>query len=125
MTYGDVLTYDEAMQIVKDMLLVCQKLRSNFAEIMSQGGFSKEDIDAYTDEELSWLTGDKDVTPLLIDISMGIKPMEGMGIYNLMTIAHTSMNGIIAALAPLRLPEGRDLPEPNPRWVILGRIDPV
>lgn len=122
MVYGDTLTYDEAMQIVNDMLLVCQKLKSNFSETMASAGFSQEESDLYCDLEMDWLTGSKDIVPLLADISMGIKPIDGLGIVNLMYIAHHTMNGVIAAIAPLRLPEGRTLPEPNFQWATLGKI---
>lgn len=122
--YGDNLTHKEAMQIVNDMLLVCQKLKSNFAETLQGAyGVTQEDIDSYAQEELSWLHGKQDIVPLLADISMGIKPIDGMGIYNLMTICHRSMNGLISVIAPLRLPEDRDLPFPNPAWIALGTIE--
>lgn len=122
--YGDTLTYEEGMQIVNDMLLVCQKLKSNLAEILILGnGFTQEDVDKYCDTELTWLSGKNDIVPLLIDISMGLKPLTGSGLMNLMHIAHRSMNGLISVIAPLRLPEDRDLPEPNPMWVTLGTLE--
>lgn len=121
--YGDTLTYEEGMQIVNDMLLVCQKLKSNFAEtLIGAHGFETADVDAYAQAELAWLTGSQDIVPLLADISMGLKPLTGMGLCNLMYIAHKSMNGLIAVIAPLRLPDDRDLPEPNFAWVTLGEL---
>lgn len=121
-TYGDTLTLEEGKQIVNDMLLVCQKLKSNFAETMRLGGFSQEAIDLFSESEIPWLHGKGDIVPLLADLSMGIKPIDGLGIMNLMTIAHRSMNGLLAALAPLRLPDHRELPKPNIQWAMLGEL---
>ena len=120
--YGDTLSLEDGKQIVNDMLLICQKLKSNFAETMNWAGFKEEEVNLYCEEELDWLTGDKDIVPLLIDLSMGLKPIDGLGIMNLMHISHRSMNGIIAAIAPLRLPDHRDLPEPNMLWATLGEL---
>lgn len=134
--YKDTLSYDEAMQIVNDMLLVCQKLKSNLDESLgvTLGAYvehyaatSKGKADLERDQELirndlySWVSGKKDITPLLIDISLGLKPMTGMGIYNLMVICHRLMP-VLAAFAPLRTPDGRELPEPKNTWALQGAI---
>lgn len=104
---GYRVTHEAALQIVRDLLTVAQKLHSN----------TLETLDAAVAASLSpWVCGDKDIRPLLIEIDQGAKPLEPLGLFNLMSVAWR-LEPALAVLAPLLLPEGRDLPEPDTAWL--------
>jgi hypothetical protein len=115
-----MLTHADAMRIIEDMLLVCQKVKSNVEDPVS--GLA-DWATAYDLEETrlredlySWLFGPKDVMPLLADLALGTRPLvDGQTVFNLMIIAHR-LCPVIAMIAPLRLPDGRELPTPDVMW---------
>jgi hypothetical protein len=107
----------EAYQIVDDMLLCATKALSNLKETCGDDPLMLELGDPH-----GWLTKN-DVRPLLLDILAGTKPLDGPGLVNLMTIAHT-LCPLIAGIAPLRLPD-RDLPEPDMAWYADGVYEKV
>lgn len=89
------------------MLLIAQKVHSNTLEA----------LDADTAATLApWVCGDRDIRPLLIEIGQGTKPLEPLGLFNLMSVAWR-LEPALSALAPLLLPEGRNLPEPDTAWL--------
>lgn len=101
------MTHERALQIVADMLVIAQKVHSN----------ALETVDEATAATLCpWVCGDRDIRPLLIDIGQGTKPLEPLGLFNLMSVAWR-LELALSALAPLLLPEGRDLPEPDTAWL--------
>jgi hypothetical protein len=63
------------------------------------------------------LSGGEQQRVLIAHALGGKREINGQGIFNLMVIAHR-LCPIIAAMGPLRLPDGRDLPEPDINWCV-------
>jgi hypothetical protein len=103
------MTKAEAKQVVEDMLWVCQKAASNQAELFAD--YPAEDR-PHLDNLTPWIAGDKDIRPTLIDLATEQKPLDGMTLYNLMTVAHKLCPSIAASAILLK----RDLPEPDLAW---------
>lgn len=112
------LTREQAMQHINDMLLICQKFRSNLDETikMLDPEADKEHVEQIHEELFPWLGGEKDVTPALIEVAMGTKPLTGQGFYNFMYIAHELCKPIALAAKILFGQSRGELPEPDTAW---------
>lgn len=114
------MTREEAMKHVKDMLVVCQKFRSNLDETieMLDPDIDQDHVKQIHRSLFPWL-GEKDVTPALADAAMGVTPLTGQGFYNFMYIAHELCKPISLAVL-LIFGEDRRLPEPDATWCTLN-----
>lgn len=119
---------EEALGHVRNMLLACQKMRSNIYEVFNASDpFAETNgptIERWTEDTMEgrmskemhpWLFGEQCIMPTLANI-LDAGEIDGMTFYNLMWVAQTDgMLGLNIVLVST----GREtLPEPEAVWAI-------